>query len=69
VAAAPSDIGSWHFEGNTGRTKLDIAFPNTLSAGTKVWFAAFWFNGSKQSGPLCAPVGTNLPGGSVSLAA
>ena len=31
--------------------------------------AAFWFNGRKQSGPACAPVSTNLPGGSVSMAA
>ena len=68
-ALAPADIGAWKFEGNTGRTRLTLTFPTSLAAGTKVWFAAFWFNGSKQSGPLCAPVGTNLPGGSVSMAA
>jgi hypothetical protein len=34
-----------------------------------VWLTAFWFNGRKQSGPACAPVGTNLPGGSVALGA
>lgn len=68
-ALAPADIGAWKFEGNVGRTRLTLTFPTSLAAGTKVWFAAFWFNGSKQSGPLCAPVGTNLPGGSVSMAA
>jgi hypothetical protein len=69
-ATPPADIGSWQFEGNTGRTnKIDVVFPNTLAAGSKVWLTAFWFNGRKQSGPACTPVGANLPGGSVSLAA
>jgi hypothetical protein len=69
-ATAPTDIGSWKFEGSTGRvTAIDVDFPNTLAAGTKVWLTAFWFNGRKQSGPACAPVSCNLPGGSVSLAA
>jgi hypothetical protein len=68
-AAAPSDIGSWQFEGNTGRTTIDVAFPNSTAAGAKVWLTAFWFNGRKQSGPACAPVSTNLQGGSVSMAA
>jgi hypothetical protein len=66
---APNDIGSWQFEGNTGKTKVDITFPNTTAAGTKIWLTAFWFNGRKQSGPACAPVSTNLQGGSVSMAA
>jgi hypothetical protein len=68
-ATAPTDIGSWKFEGNTGRTTIDIAFSNTLAAGTTVWLTAFWFNPSKQSGPACAPISANLPGGSVSMAA
>jgi hypothetical protein len=65
----PADIGSWQFEGNTGRTTIDISFPNTLAPGAKVWLTAFWFNGRKQSGPTTTPVSTNLPGGSVSMAA
>jgi len=68
-AEAPTDIAAWRFEGNTGRTKLDVAFPDTLAPGAKVWLTAFWFNGRKQSGPACAPVSTNLQGGSVSMAA
>jgi hypothetical protein len=69
-ATPPSDIGAWKFEGGTGRvTKVDVVFPNTLAAGTTVWLTAFWFNGRKQSGPACAPVSCNLPGGSVSMAA
>ncbi len=65
----PADIGSWQFEGNTGRTSVDVVFPNTVVPGAKVWLTAFWFNGRKQSGPACMPVGANLPGGSVSMAA
>jgi len=66
---APLDIGAWQFEGNTGRVTVDVQFPNTIAAGAKVWITSFWFNGRKQSGPLCAPVSTNLQGGSVSMAA
>jgi hypothetical protein len=66
----PTDISAWRFEGSAGRVnKIDIDFANTLAAGTKVWLTAFWFNGRKQSGPACAPISTNLPGGSVSMAA
>ena len=66
---APADLGTWHFEGNTGLTVVDIVFPNTTPAGTTVWFCAFWFNGSKKPGPTCPPLSTNLPGGAVSMAA
>jgi len=64
---APTDIAAWQFEGSTGRTNVDVPFPNTLAAGTKVFISAFWFNGKKQSGPLCVPVGATLQGGSVTL--
>lgn len=65
----PGDIASWTFQGNTGKTKTVVAFDDTVAAGSRVWLTAFWFNGRKQSGAACAPVGTNLQGGSVSLAA
>jgi hypothetical protein len=68
-ATPPEDMGSWKFEGNTGRSNIDVAFDNSNAPGTKVWMTAFWFNGRKQSGPACAPVPTNLQGGSVSMAA
>ena len=68
-AAAPADISLWKFEGNTGRTTVNVVFPNTLAPGAQVWLTAFWFNGRKQSGPASAPVSTNLQGGSVSMAA
>jgi hypothetical protein len=68
-ALPPTDMTAWKFEGNAGKTVLDVQFANTLAAGTQVWLTAFWFNGRKQSGPACSPVSTNLQGGSVSLAA
>jgi hypothetical protein len=69
-ATPPTDISAWKFEGNTGRvTSIDVPFDSSLAAGTTVHFTAFWFNGRKQSGPACAPISANLPGGSVSMAA
>jgi len=68
-ATPPADIGLWQFEGSTGKTTIDVAFPNTLAMGTKVWLTAFWFNNRKQSGPACTPVAATLYGGTVSLAA
>ena len=67
---APSDLSQWKFEGSTGRVvKLSVDFPSTLAAGTKAWLTAFYFNARKQSGPMCAPISLNLPGGSVAMAA
>jgi hypothetical protein len=69
-ATPPTDISAWKFEGNTGRVnKIDVAFASSLAAGATVWFTAFWFNGRKQSGPASDPISTNMPGGSVSMAA
>ena len=67
---APTDITKWVFQGNTGRVnKIEIPFPPTLAAGSKVWITSFYFNGRKQSGPATPPVSINVPGGGVSMAA
>ncbi len=65
----PADLAAWKFEGNTGRTTVDVLFPSTVASGATVWLTAFWFNPRKQSGPACDPVSANLPGGSVSTLA
>ena len=66
---APANIEDWTFQGNVGRvTAIDISFPTTVAAGTKVWFTSFWFNGRKQSGPPSPFISANLPGGGVSMA-
>jgi hypothetical protein len=63
---APADLGAWKFEGNTARTTVDVAFPNSVAPGAQVWLTAMWFNERKQAGPNCAPVGTNVQfGGSM----
>ncbi len=68
--SAPTNLSQWKFEGNCGRVnKIDVSFSDSLSAGTKVWLTAFWFNGRKQSGPMTDPVSVNLPGGGVAMAA
>ena len=59
---APNDLDLWKFEGNTSLTTVEIEFPPTIAAGTKVWFTAFWFNPRKQSGPAAAAVGTTISG-------
>lgn len=65
--APPSDISQWKFEGNTGKPKFAVQFPNTLAKGTTVWFTAFWFNGAKISGPMTTPISTVLQGGTVTM--
>jgi hypothetical protein len=66
---APPDLTEWTFEGNAGRTTVDVVFPSSVENGATVWITAYWFNPRKQAGPTANPVSANLPGGSVSIAA
>jgi hypothetical protein len=69
-ATPPANIADWKFEASVGRvTAIDLTFDSSLAPGTKIWTCAFWFNGRKESGPACAPVSANLPGGGVAMAA
>jgi hypothetical protein len=68
-ATPPTDASGWRFEGNTTRTSVDVAFPANLAPGTTVFVTAFWYNPRGESGPGCAPVSTNIAGGSVAQAA
>ena len=63
----PSTASGWKFEGNTGKSVFEVEFDSALAPGAKVWLSAFWFNGSKESGPACTPVSTNLQGGALQL--
>lgn len=67
-ATPPDSTTEWTFEGNMGRTLVSVVFPDSVAAGAKVWLAAFWFNGSKESGPTCAPVSTNVQFGGLMAA-
>ena len=65
----PSDMSQWKYEGMTGKTTVDVELPSSVPGGSRVWLTAFWFNGRKESGPAAPPIGTNLQGGTVSMAA
>jgi hypothetical protein len=66
----PANPLEWSFLMNTSRTSLDIDFPSTIPAGSKVWLVAFWFNPRKQAGPASAAVNALIDDGvAVKLAA
>ena len=67
-ATPPSGTSTWKFEGNTGKTLVDVTFPDSVAPGAQVWLCAFWFNQSKQSGPACDPMSTNVQFGSAMAA-
>jgi hypothetical protein len=64
----PTTEAGWKFEGITTKTDRDVAFPSTVAPGSKVWFTAFWFNPTKESGPSAAAISTYLQGGSAMAA-
>jgi hypothetical protein len=67
-AVPPTDAAGWTFEGNTTKTVVDVVFPSATAPGARVWLCAFWYNAKSQSGPACAGVGTNIPGGAAMAA-
>jgi hypothetical protein len=64
---APTSQGEWKFETLASKAKFDVTFPATLPPGTRIWLTAMWFSHRKETGPACAPVGTNLQGGGVEM--
>lgn len=58
----PANPDDFVLQGVTGKTKFTVNFPADTSPGTKVWLAAYWFNGAKKSGPTCMPQWTRLQG-------
>ena len=72
----PADPAAWIFEGATTRNSFDVAFSDSLPAGTQVWLRAAWVNPRLAVGPMCAPVttvlqyaGAELPGATLKVAA
>jgi hypothetical protein len=51
----PTGVQGWRCEPPVMRGTAVVHFPASCAAGTKVWFAAQWFN-SKGVGPGCTPV-------------
>ncbi len=65
----PTSARDWNFECNTSRSKLLVNFPSSNPPAAKVWFAAVWFKGRHETGPVSSPISSNLPGGTVAMAA
>jgi len=60
---APLSATDFKFEGNTGKTTIDVEVPATVPAGSTVWFTCFYFNNRKESGPAASPIAKTLGGG------
>jgi hypothetical protein len=61
--APPDDLDAWHFEGNTGKTVIQVRVPDTVPGGAAVWLTAFWIGTRMESGPATQPVKVHIPGG------
>jgi hypothetical protein len=59
-ATAPTDPNAYKWEGNTGRSEVNITFPDSLEPGTQVWITAMWLNEKQQAGPAATPVGAQI---------
>jgi hypothetical protein len=60
---APADPSQWIFALNTSKTLMDVQIPASVTAGSKVWLTAFWFNARKQSSPAALPESTRVSDG------
>jgi len=57
---APTNVQDWKLEGNAFKpSDVAVTFGDSVEAGSKVWFTAFWFN-ARGSGPATTPVSTNI---------
>ena len=57
-ATPPASMGAWKFEANVSKVVVDVTFPNSVAAGSQVWFTVFWSNRKDEAGPPCDPVTT-----------
>ncbi len=62
-ATVPETIEEWKYEGSTTKNVVDVDFPVSVPAGSKVWLSANWSNPRLQAGPPCDPVQTTVGGG------
>jgi hypothetical protein len=64
VGATPAEsLDDWTYEGSTTKNIINIEFPASVPAGSKVWLSAYWFNPKVESGSPCEPVSTHIAGG------
>jgi hypothetical protein len=62
-AVAPTDPAEWTYEGESSRSRFQIAAPPTLPAGSKVWYTFCFKSPRFQTGPACAGVAIIVGGG------
>lgn len=65
---APTEPADWSFNGTSSKLKVEIAFPDSVPAGSQVWFTAAFLNDKLEAGNGCPAVGTVLAGGSAAAA-
>lgn len=61
----PVNVEDWVFQGNSTKTRVTAVFPPETPAGTVVYFTAFWYSPTAQSGPGCQPVSAVIAGGAM----
>ena len=59
-AEPPAESSQWVFCRNTTRTTVKVNFRDGFPAGTRVWFAACWFNTRAENGPQSFAISTHL---------
>jgi hypothetical protein len=60
---APAEPSQWIFAMNTSRTVFDVDIPASVTAGSKVWLTAFWFNNRKEASPAATPESVRISEG------
>ena len=68
-ATPPPSLEDWKFEGQTGKTIVEIPFPTTLAPGATVWLTAFWIGTRMEAGPVCDAVSVTFGAAGVATAA
>ncbi|MGB7158954.1 MAG: hypothetical protein WBD40_12855 [Tepidisphaeraceae bacterium] len=58
-ATPPEGSDGWTSEGNFGKSMVIVALPPTVTPGTRVWFAANWYN-ARHVSPGCTAVMTQV---------
>jgi hypothetical protein len=57
VAEHQDGASAWTFAEATSRADLTVHLPASIPPGSRVWFAARWFNPRQETGPFSRPVG------------
>lgn len=64
----PTDADPWFYHANSTRSTVEIAFPDTVAAFSRVWFVAHWLSPRLVKGPGSNPICTNLGTGGAAMA-